>query len=140
MVGISLVLVFFLNLSGVALIEDKGECNTNPSLLGEYIEGSDVIILCNKNIRHTSYDPNTILRHEIVHKVHENFGMEKSTFIKEPLLTELVRFSLKNEEAMAILLNYSGYVSQEFEARILQNLPDIIVGPFLWLSSLNKNR
>lgn len=137
--SISVVLSFFLWLSGVNVVQDREACSYEPNLQGEYILDSKTIGVCNDNIKAKNrFDVNHTIRHEMVHAIHHNLGMEKGTFIPEPQLTWLVRGMMDDKETMSVLLYYPGETDQEFEARILAYVPDIIIGPSLYLSSLWK--
>ena len=74
-----------------------------------------------------------MLRHEMVHAIEENFDLEQS-LIPEPLLTWLVRWTMDDREVMTVLLYDEHETDQEFEARLLANLPNWAVGSLLWIS------
>lgn len=132
----SLILTFFIGHSNVKIISDREACSYEPQLLGEFVVDSKTISLCDENIKESDYTRNEILKHELIHAIHHNFGMEESTFFPDFLLTQIVRNNMSSGEALAILLHYDGYINQEFEARMMQNLPDFMIGILLYTSYL----
>ena len=71
----------------------------------------------------------------MVHAIQENFDLDESV-IPEPLLSWLVRWTMDDREVMAGLLYDEKETDQEFEARLMANLPNWVVGSFLWISEL----
>ena len=69
----------------------------------------------------------------MVHAIQENFDLEES-LIPEPLLTWLVRWTMDEHEGMTVQLYDEKEIDQEFEARLLANLPNWVVESLLWIS------
>ena len=69
----------------------------------------------------------------MVHAMQEKFDLEV-LLIPEPLLTWLVRWTMDDRELMTVLLYDKKKMDQEFEARLLANLPNWAVGSLLWIS------
>jgi len=126
-------------MSGFTVTTTDKSCN-NKYNLGAYNIFQDSIVLCEDNIKESSYTVNQIMRHEMIHAIQENFGYEDEAIIPDPLLTHMAREVVPPGEAMYIILNYpENQVDLEFEARILQNLPNWIVGPLLFVSEMYEN-
>ena len=69
----------------------------------------------------------------MAHAIQENFDLEQS-LIPEPLLTWLVRWTMDDGAVMKVLLYEEHETDQEFEARLLANLPNWAVGSLLWIT------
>ena len=123
----------FLALSGVSVIDNPRDCSDQPGLMGGYISGTNLIELCHANVHRAEQDLERVLRHEMVHAIQENFDLRES-LIPEPLLTWLVRWTMDDREVMTVLLYDEHETGQEFEARLLANLPNWVVGSLLWIS------
>ena len=123
----------FLALSGVSVVESPRDCRDQPGLMGGYITGTNLIELCHANVHRADQDLERVLRHEMVHAIQENFDLRKS-LIPEPLLTWLVRWTMDDREVMTVLLYDEHETDQEFEARLLANPPNWVVGSLLWIS------
>ena len=123
----------FLALSGVSVVDSPRDCRDQPGLMGGYIKGTNLIELCHANVNRADQDLERVLRHEIVHAIQENFDLRES-LIPEPLLTWLVRWTMDDREVMTVLLYDEHETDQEFEARLLANLPNWVVGSLLWIS------
>ena len=69
----------------------------------------------------------TIINHEIVHLVQSNLGVD--TLLPHSTLDYLVHTRMSEMEKLNVILVYSdsGYMMQEFEARLLQTLPDDVI-------------
>ena len=76
----------FLALSGVSVVDSPRDCQDQPSLMGGYISGTNLIELCESNVHRADQDLERVLRHEMVHAIQENFDLRESV-IPEPLLT-----------------------------------------------------
>ena len=131
MLGLGLSL--FLSLSGVSVFESSPDCRHQPALMGAYISGTNLIELCEANVHGADPDLEKVLRHEMVHAIQENFDWTESV-IPEPWLTWLVRWTMDDREVMNVLLYDPMETDQEFEARLLANLPNWVVGGLLWVS------
>ena len=126
-------LSIFLVLSGISVVESPQDCRDQPGLMGGYISGTNLIELCHANVQRARQDMERVLRHEMVHAIQENFDLTES-LIPEPFLTWLVRWTMDDREAMTVLLYDEHETDQEFEARLLANLPNWAIGSLLWIS------
>lgn len=126
MIG-SILLAVALFFSGVKVVENHEDCLNKPNLMGEYVLDSKTISLCTENAIKESHTREHVLKHEVIHAVHHNLGWTKETFIKEPLLTWVVRWFMSDGEVLAVLINYPETANQEFEARLLAYLPSDLI-------------
>ena len=90
----------------------------------------NLIELCEGNVQRADQDLERVLRHEMVHAIQENSGLQEP-LIPEPLLIWLVRWAMDDREVMTLLLYDEKETHQEFEARLLDNLPNWAVGSLL---------
>ena len=123
----------FLLLFGVSVVDSLLDCRNQPALMGGHISRTNLIELCEGNIQRVEQDLERVLCHEMVHAIQENFDLEQS-LIPEPLLSLLVRWTMDAREVMTVLLYDEHETDQEFEARLLVNLPNWAVGSLLWIS------
>lgn len=134
MIG-SILLAAALSFSGVRVIENRQACSYEPNLMGEYVLDSRTISICTTNAIKSGYTREHVLKHETIHAIHHNLGWEKETFIKEPLLTWMVRSFMSDGEVLNVLLNYPGETNQEFDARMLSYLPSDFIALLLVITS-----
>lgn len=134
MIG-SILLAAALSFSGVRVIENREACSYEPDLMGEYVLDSRTISLCTENLIEKGHTREHVLKHEAIHAVHHNLGWTEETFIKEPLLTWLVRETMDDGEVMGVLLNYPGEASQEYDARLLSYLPSDFIAFLVFITS-----
>ena len=126
----SLLLSLALYISGVSV--SSVNCN-QPNLMGEYNTQTESIRLCKDNIAQGERD--TVLKHEVIHAIHENAGMvEPQTLIPPQQLLYLSDRLLPDEDILTVLTLYD-YPHQELEARLLSKLPKPVVGFMLLCSS-----
>ena len=135
----NLFLQLAIILSGLSISPDPVSCQ-NPSLLGQYVEGSNVVQICYDNIKKSKFTADVVIRHELIHVIHANLGFhrgEDKTILPYELLSWSTRHFINQDEAMAIIQVYDeGVINQEFEARLGQNLPNGIVALGLIYSSV----
>ena len=53
---LDLGLSVFLALSGVSVVDSPRDCRDQPGLMGGYISGTNLIELCERNIRRSDQD------------------------------------------------------------------------------------
>lgn len=134
MVG-SLLLAAALSFSGVRVVDNREACRYEPDLMGEYVIDSRTISICTSNVVKKGHSREHVLKHETIHAIHHNLGWEEETFIKEPLLTWMIRSFMSDGEVLNVLLNYPGEASQEFDARMLSYLPSDFIALLLVITS-----
>ena len=129
-----------LLVSGIAITPGVATCD-NPAIMGQYQIESNTIELCNENIsRSNKFDKGAVLRHETIHAIHNNLGLDDGheTIIPIPILVDVSYIFISPDEALAIATHYGDDANQEFEARIVQHLPDEVVALGLLYSKLVK--
>ena len=117
----------------MCVVESPRDCSDQSGLNGAYISGTNLIELCGGNVQRADQDLARVLSEEMVHAIQENFDLEES-LIPEPLLTWLIRWTMDDREVMTVLLYDRKETDQEFEARLLDNLPNWALGSLLWIS------
>lgn len=118
----SLLLTLSLCFSGISATYLSGpSCDAKPELMGSYFIGKNHIVLCVDNIEREKVDPVVVLHHELLHAVHENFGIRDSFFSNERL-EEMVNENLDVDEIVGVILSYpEEQIDQELEVRVLSN-------------------
>ena len=132
-IGLSVILLA----GGVSVISDTDDCASNAHLLGSYVSGTRVIELCQRNAESKHQDVGKIIRHEMVHMIQNNLGRTTS-LIPDAIMTPMVRWLMDDREVMTVLLYEEEDIDQEFEARLLSNLPNWSLGAALWLSERHR--
>ena len=133
----SVLLSAALAFTGVPLNINPPQCS-NEVLLGEYDPKAKQMSVCTDNIKHHGYNINTVVRHEAIHAIQDNLGMEgNETLLGPKLITFIAREFFTPAEAFTVIYNYEED-EPEFEARIFQNTPDVLVAYALIISSLRS--
>ena len=117
------------------IIENGALCHQHEHLLGA--TDHDVITICPDNIAEKGQDEQRVIRHEIVHVIHYNFGLhEDETLLPAVLFKHLVREHVPSDEVLLVYTaeSYVDYPNQEIEARLLSNLPTPIIMGLYWAS------
>ena len=118
----ALLFAFSLTFSGidVTYLSDPA-CDARPDLMGSYFIGKDQVVLCVDNIEREQGDPDVVLHHELLHAVHENFGV-RGSFFNEKQLAKRVSQQLDFEEVLSVVMSYPvEELDQELEVRVLSN-------------------
>lgn len=118
---------------GTRFTDGTEECSKIDGYLGYFEEETNTIAFCPDNIEESKYSHSDVVRHELLHRVQQNF--RGATLIPEPFLTNLVLHYLEDGQALAIALNYDD-TDSEFEARVLQHLPESVISGLLIYSQL----
>ena len=117
------------------VFKDTAECIQHEYLMGQ--TDHEVITICPDNIREAGYTEQMVIRHEMVHVIHYNFGWtEDQTIIPEPYFTDLVREHVPSNEVLLVVTSdgYAHYPNQELEARLLSKLPTPVIMSMYWVS------
>jgi len=117
------------------VFKDTAECVQQEYLMGQ--TDHEVITICPDNIREAGYTEQMVIRHEMVHVIHHNFGwVNDETIIPEPYITDLVREHMPFDEVLLVVTSegYDNYVNQELEARLLSKLPTPVIMTMHWVS------
>ena len=102
-------------------VNERSECLTENTLMGFYSLKEKQIFLCEKNIAGTNISREEVIKHELVHFIHDSFDIEK-TIIPDPYLTFLTRNFMKDDEKLYVLISTID-PDEELEARFLSRLP-----------------
>ena len=117
------------------VFKDTAECIQQEYLMGQ--TDHEVITICPDNIEAAGGDEQEVIRHEMVHVIHHNFGWtEDQTIIPEPYFTDLVREYVPSNEVLLVVTSdgYADYPNQELEARLLSKLPTPVIMTMYWVS------
>ena len=117
------------------VFKDTAECLRYDHLMGQ--TDNEVITICPDNIEGSGLTEQTVIKHEMVHVIHHNFGLSNDeTIIPEPYFTDLVREHLPSSEVLLVLTSdaYLEYPNQELEARLLSKLPTPVIMSMYWVS------
>ena len=115
--------------------KNTAECVQYDHLMGQ--TDNEVIIICPDNIEEAGFTEQMVIRHEMVHVIHYNFGwMNDETLIPEPYFTDLVREHVPSDEVLLVITsdNYAEYPNQELEAKLLSRLPTPVIMSLYWVS------
>ena len=116
-----LSLVAFMGLYSPLKVYDSLEC---PAYTQGYVKDGEVYI-CSNNL---TLPRQEVINHEVVHLIQSNLGVD--TLLPGQVVNFLALHTLEEKDQLSVILYYSdsGYVSSEYEARILQKLhPRIIM-------------
>ena len=115
--------------------KNTAECVQFDHLMGQ--TDNEIIVICPDNISNAGGDEQEVIRHEMVHVIHHNFGLiSDETIIPEPYFTDLVREHVPSDEVLLVVTsdNYADYTNQELEARLLSKLPTPVIMSLYWVS------
>ena len=115
-----LSLVAFMGLYSPLKVHDSLEC---PAYTQGYVKDGEVYI-CSNNL---TLPRQEVINHEVVHLIQSNLGVD--TLLPHDVLNILIHNNMTEMEKLNVILVYSdsGYMMQEFEARLLQTLPDDVI-------------
>ncbi len=115
-----LSLVAFMGLYTPLAVYESQEC---PAYTQGYVKDGKVVI-CPNNLTMPRQE---VINHEVVHLIQSNLGVD--TLLPPATLDYLIHTRMDEMEKLNVILVYSdsGYMMQEFEARLLQTLPDDVI-------------
>lgn len=123
--------------AGVVIRQDTPVCK-QTGYLGHYDKTDNSITVCVHNYMEKGVARSTVIRHEIIHRIQCNIGVKE--VIPENVLSQVVRYTMTDEETLGVLLLYDHEDHQgEFEARVFQNLPEGIVSGALFYTNIYRN-
>ena len=130
-----------LALSGVPVVHGGVQC-TDPGALGGFVVETQTIELCPNNIKESNLSYRTVLRHEAIHVLHHNLGLQdgiNGTILPPKTLHHLVRELMAPADIFSVINNYDYRVmNQEFEARLGQSLPTVWIAAAVAVSALTN--
>ena len=113
-------------IGGVTLVNNSQDCFNDKNLMGEYLVGKNTIVLCEDNIAESRQSMERVLRHEYIHYIYDR-DQRQTPILGEDNLNKLVR-EMDSSEVMFVLLSEDEEsVNEEFEARILSDLPSVLL-------------
>lgn len=114
------VLLSAMQIMGIAITPVDPGC-LDPLNMGSYNVVTNVIALCVDNAKSHKVALDRVIRHELVHAIHQRYRLGYKTLTPEPRLTHRVRQELPSEEVLTVLSIYDRKIaSQELEARLLE--------------------
>lgn len=120
---IPLVLLMALQTMSISVVLEGPSCLKQPLYMGEFVPKEETLMVCPKNAAAQGIPVDRIVRHEIVHAIHQRFRLGQAALTPEPLFTELVRENVPSEEVMSIFQIYNrDYFDQEVEARLFERI------------------
>lgn len=123
--------------AGVVIRQDTPVCK-QTGYLGHYDKTDNSITVCVHNYMEKGVARSTVIRHELIHRIQCNIGVKE--VIPENVLSQVVRYTMTDEETLGVLLLYDHEDHQgEFEARVFQNLPEGIVSGALFYTNIYRN-
>ena len=113
-------------IGGVTLVNNSQDCFNDKNLMGEYLVGKNTIVLCEDNIAESRQSMERVLRHEYIHYIYDR-DQRQTPILGEDNLNKLVR-EMDSSEVMFVLISEDEEsVNEEFEARILSDLPSVLL-------------
>tara|TARA_X000000950_G_scaffold280505_1_gene375250 strand:+ start:524 stop:904 length:381 start_codon:yes stop_codon:yes gene_type:complete len=113
-------------IGGVTLVNNSQDCFNDKNLMGEYLVGKDTIVLCDDNIEQSRQSMGRVLRHEYIHYIYDR-DQRQTPILGENNLNKFVR-EMDSSEVMFVLISEDeDSVNEEFEARILSDLPSVLL-------------
>jgi len=120
---IPLVLLLALQTMGISVSMENPNCRSNSLYMGEFIPVKETLVICSQNAKAERIPVERVVRHEIVHAIHQRFRLDSLTLTPEPLFTVLVQKHLPSEEVLSVLAGYDkDLFQQEIEARLLEKV------------------
>jgi len=120
---IPLVLLLALQTMGISVSMGSPNCRSNPLYMGEFFPAKETLVICAQNAKAESISVERVVRHEIVHAIHQRFRLDTLALTPEPLFTDLVQKHLPSEEVLTVLAGYDkDLFQQEIEARLLEKV------------------
>ena len=115
-----LSLIAFMGLYTPLSVYESQEC---PAYTQGYVKDNKVVICPNQ----LTMPRQEVINHEVVHLIQSNLGVD--TLLPHSTINYLVHHNMSEMEKLNVILVYSdsGYMMQEFEARLLQTLPDDVI-------------
>jgi hypothetical protein len=89
--------------------------------MGAYNVVTNEMALCVNNAKSQNVALDRVVRHELIHAIHQRYRLDYKTLTPEPRFTNEVRKELPPEEVLTVLSIYgSKLFPQELEARLLE--------------------
>ena len=115
-----LSLLAFIGLYIPLSVLESDEC---PKYTQGYVKNGHITI-CPDNL---TMPREEVINHEVIHLIQSNLGVD--TLLPPPVVSHLVSTQMTEAETLSVLVVYSdsGYMMSEFEARLLQKMPEPVI-------------
>ena len=115
------VLLSAMQIMGIAINPVGISCLEHPLNMGAYDVVTNEMALCVDNAKSQNVALDRVVRHELIHAIHQRYRLDYKTLTPEPRFTNEVRKELPSEEVLTVLSSYgSKLFPQELEARLLE--------------------
>ena len=115
------VLLSAMQIMGIAINPVDISCLEHPLNMGAYNVATNEMALCVDNAQSQKVALDRVVRHELIHAIHQRYRLDYKTLTPEPRFTNEVRKELPPEEVLTVLSIYgSKLFPQELEARLLE--------------------
>ena len=115
------VLLSAMQIMGIAINPVDISCLEHPLNMGAYNVVTNEMALCVNNAKSQNVALDRVVRHELIHAIHQRYRLDYKTLTPEPRFTNEVRKELPPEEVLTVLSIYgSKLFPQELEARLLE--------------------
>ena len=115
------VLLSAMQIMGIAINPVDISCLEHPLNMGAYNVVTNEMALCVDNAKSQNVALDRVVRHELIHAIHQRYRLGYKTLIPEPRFTHEVKKELPPEEVLTVLSIYgSKLFPQELEARLLE--------------------
>jgi hypothetical protein len=110
-----------MQIMGIAINPVDISCLEHPLNMGAYNVVTNEMALCVDNAKSQNVALDRVVRHELIHAIHQRYRLDYKTLTPEPRFTNEVRKELPSEEVLTVLSSYgSKLFPQELEARLLE--------------------
>lgn len=118
---ISGVLLSAMQIMGIAINPVDISCLEHPLNMGAYNVVTNEMALCVDNAKSQNVALDRVVRHELIHAIHQRYRLGYKPLTPEPRFTNEVRQELSSEEVLTVLSIYDRKLApQELEARLLE--------------------
>jgi hypothetical protein len=115
------VLLSAMQIMGISVTFVDISCFQHPLNMGAYNAVTNEMALCVDNAQSNKVSLDRVVRHEMIHAVHQRYRLEYKTLTPEPRFTNEVKKELPSEEVLTVLSVYDRKIApQELEARLLE--------------------
>jgi hypothetical protein len=120
LIPLYLSLITFTGLYSPLSVFESDEC---PKYTQGYVRNGRVTI-CPDNLTMPRQE---VINHEVIHLIQSNLGVD--TLLPTSAVSYLVNTQMSEAETLSVLVVYSdsGYMMSEFEARLLQKMPEPLI-------------
>ena len=115
------VLLSAMQIMGIAINPVDISCLEHPLNMGAYNVATNEMALCVDNAKSQNVTLDRVVRHELIHAIHQRYRFGYKTLIPEPRFTHEIKKELPSEEVLTVLSIYDRKIApQELESRLLE--------------------